>query len=115
MVRAKIHIIVTLVIVILTGVVYASLTSGIKHSVHRDVEGQLTRVQKMFSQSARLESIDFTNLASAYAREDEFHKAFGLSDLTARRQALFVAVEARNARLASQSRKADLIAVTDSD
>jgi hypothetical protein len=115
MFRAKVSLAVAVVVVALTGAVYSSLTSGLNESVRRDVEAQLGRAQKLFLQGARLESIDFTNVASAFAREDEFAKAISLPDMTARRQALFVAVEARNARLATVSRKADIIAVTDMD
>src|SRR2546427_387035 len=115
MFRAKIGLIVAGVLVVLTGAVYVNLTSGLTEATRHDVEDQLKRAQKLFAQSARLEAIDFTNLAAGFAREDEFAKAFSQADVTNRRQALFVAVEAHNARLEKLSRKADIIAVTDTD
>jgi len=115
MYRAKIGLIVAGVLAVLTVAVHWSLTSGLNESIRRDVSDELTRAQKLFSQSARLESIDFTNLAAGFARETEFVRAWAVPDITQRRQALFVAVEARNARLEKLSRKADIIAVTDTE
>jgi hypothetical protein len=114
MFRAKIGLVVAAVVLILTGGVYLSLTSRLSESARTGVESQLRGSARVFAQIARAEAYDFTNIAIRFAHDDEFLKALAMPDVTERRRQLFVAVQARNARLGAEARKADIIAVTDS-
>jgi len=114
MFRAKIGLITAAVVLALTGAVYFSLTGGLSESIRKDVETRVKASAKLAQQSAQLDSLKLTNLPATFAKEDEFQKALALADVTEKRRLLFVAVQARNARLdAVGSRRADIIAVTD--
>src|SRR5262249_45237456 len=116
MYRAKIPLIAAAVTVLLTGAVYVSLTGQLQDSVRKDMVTRLYGAAKLAQQSARLESLNFTNLPTQFAHEDEFTKGLLQSDINEKRSLLFQAVQVRNARFgATGSRKADIIAVTDAD
>ena len=99
--------------------VVAALTVGVVLAVGASVSGALTqqvrqsceRAQSAFPTLDLLRGIELTNETARMAREDEFAEALSKSSLDDVRQAAFVAVSARNARLEQQGRKADLIAV----
>jgi hypothetical protein len=116
MFRAKIPLIAAAVTVLLTGAVYISLTGQLGDSIRKDMVTRLMGAAKLAQQSARLEALNFTNLPTQFAHEDEFSKALAQADMNEKRSLLFQAVQARNARFgAAGSRKADIIAVTDAD
>ncbi|MES1205278.1 MAG: MXAN_5187 C-terminal domain-containing protein [Pseudomonadota bacterium] len=91
---------------------YALVTGPLKDAATREVEDQVARGQRLHSELARLEALDFTNLVATLSRRAGAAAIFDKSDETARRQAAFEECEAINGKLASQ-RKADIVAIVD--
>ena len=110
--RMKIGIIAAAVLLALTVCEYVFVTTPLKESATRDVEDLVARGQRLHSELARLEALDFTNLVSTLGRRAGVAAALEKSDETARRQASFEECEAINGKLATQ-RKADIVAIVD--
>lgn len=111
MFRARIPLAAAAIIAILTAVVTSTLSATVSKATSSTVENRVARAQQAFPKLDLLRGIELTNLTSKLAREDEFGEIFskGGDD---QRQAAFVAVQARNARLEQAGpRKADLVAV----
>jgi hypothetical protein len=87
-----------------------SVGSTVTSASTRQVEATVDRAQATFPKLDLLRGIEATNETAKMAREDEFGDVFSRTG-DAQRQAAFVAVEARNARLAGLGHKADLVAV----
>ena len=110
--RMKIGLVAAAVILALTVAEYAMVTGPLKDAVTRDVEDAVGRGQRLHSELARLEALDFTNLVATLSRRAGTAAVFDRPDEHGRRQAAFDECEAINSRLASQ-RKADIVAIVD--
>src|SRR5690242_5786109 len=110
MFRARIGLAAAAVVAGLTIVVVLSVASSINNTVQQQASQNTERAQSAFPAPDLLRGIELTNDTARMAREDEFADALAKGGDEAR-QAAFVAVSARNARLEQQGRKADLVAV----
>jgi hypothetical protein len=110
MYRARIGLAAAAVVAILTAVVAMSVGSTVTTASTKSVESAVERAQAAFPKLDLLRGIEQTNETAKMAREDEFGEVFTKSG-DAQRQAAFVAVQARNARLEQAGHKADLVAV----
>jgi hypothetical protein len=110
MFRARIPLVAAVIIAILTAVVASTVQSTAGKATQTTVENRIGNAQKAFPRLDLLRGIELTNETARLAREDEFGDVFAKTG-DDQRQAAFVAVQARNARLEQQGRKADLIAV----
>ena len=110
--RMKIGLVAAAVLLALTVCEYVLVTDPLKDSATRDVEDQVGRAQRLHSELARLEALDFTNLVATLGRRAGLPAVFDRADETARRQAAFEECEAINAKLAVQ-RKADIVLIAD--
>src|ERR687892_395683 len=104
MFRAKISLLVAAVLLVLGGAGFLGGTSPPPQTAKMEMQGRLERGRKLIPQVARLEAYDFAALAAGFAHEEEFLQAMAQPDVTQRRERLFVALEARNARLGKESR-----------
>jgi hypothetical protein len=111
--RMRIGLIAAGLLVALTAVFYATVTSKLTASVKRDVEERAGRAQRVHQQISRLGGVDFANLASVNARRPAVVALLGLPDETVRRQAAFDECELVNAALQKEGRKADIVAILD--
>jgi hypothetical protein len=108
--RAKIPLATAAVVAIVAAVVFSMVSSSISTATQKSVEDAVKRAQKAAPSLELLRGMEITAQTAAMAREAEFAQALAKSG-DEQRQAAFVAVQARNARLEQQGRKADLIAV----
>jgi hypothetical protein len=110
MFRARIALAAAVLVAALTAVVVSSLSSKLNEATKKQVESTVERAAAAFPKLDLLRGIELTNETSKLAREEEFGDIFSKNG-DDQRQAAFVAVQARNARLEQAGRKADLIAV----
>ena len=110
--RMKIGLVAAAVILALTVAEYTLVTAPLKETVSREVEEQVGRGQRLHSELARLEALDFTNLVATLSRRAGVAAVFDRPDERGRRQAAFDECEAINTRLSAQ-RKADIVAIVD--
>lgn len=110
--RMKIGLVAAAVLLALTVCAYVLVTGPLRDAATRDVEDQVGRAQRLHSELARLEALDFTNLVSTLSRRAGLIAVFDRSIETARRQAAFEECQAINDKLGVQ-RRADIVLVTD--
>ena len=110
--RMKIGLVAAAVLLALTVAEYAIVTAPLKEAVTRSVADDIGRGQRLHSELARLEALDFTNLVATLSRRAGVAAVFDRVDEHARRQAAFDECEAINARLSAQ-RRADIVAIVD--
>jgi len=110
MYRARIALAVAIVIAALTGVSAWTIAAKIASATQASVDAEVIHAQQAFPKLELLRGLELTNVTSAMAHEDEFSQALSKTG-DAQRNAAFVAVQARNARLEGKGRKADIIAV----
>jgi hypothetical protein len=113
--RARIGLAAAALVAALTAVVAMVVSSQLVGAATRSVESLIDRAAVTFPTLDSARGIEVTNEAARMAREDEFADVFAKATVDERRQAAFVAVQARNARLEQQGRKADLVAVLKED
>lgn len=109
--RARIPLLTALLVLVVTGVSVSMVRSKISTTVEKQQRAIVERALKAFPTLDLLRGIDLTSEANRLAHEDEFGEIFSKGTVDATRQAAFVALQARNARLETQGRKADLLAV----
>jgi hypothetical protein len=85
--RMKIGLVAAAVILALTVAEYAMVTGPLKDGVTRDVEDAVGRGQRLHSELARLEALDFTNLVATLSRRAGTAAVFDRPDEHGRRQA----------------------------
>jgi hypothetical protein len=111
MYRARIPLAAAVVIGLTTIAVVLSVRTTLGNRVETEVQKRIERAQATWPSLDVLRGIDLTNETAQLAREDEFGTLFDKKSTDEQRQAAFVAVSARNARLEAAGHKADLIAV----
>jgi hypothetical protein len=111
--RMKIGLIAAGILLTLTVVLYALMTSSLTSSATSEVEAKVGRAQRVHLQLSRLGGLDLTNLAVEKARRPGVLAALGRGDETGRRQAAYDECEAINGVLQHESRKADIVAIVD--
>ncbi len=111
MYRARIPLAAALVIGLTMLAVLLSIRTSLGNSTEEEVGKRVERAQATWPSLDLLRGIDLTNETAKLAREDEFGALFDKKSVDEQRQAAFVAVSARNARLENEGRKPDLIAV----
>jgi HAMP domain-containing protein len=126
----KVALAATVVLLITTLATYFTATEHIRNANSASTKAGLERAAAMYAYVSRAEANDFTRLAEsllARTKEKQIVEAFdpAIADdpaqpqeekdrrLRERRSRAFVAVQVRNQELKDESRKADLLAVTD--
>jgi hypothetical protein len=112
--RMKIGLIAAAVLLACTLGAYLFVTGPLKESAAREVEQEVGRAQRLHSELARLEALDFKNLVATLSRRASVAAVFDRSGETARRGAAFEECQAINGKLAVQ-RKADIVAILDAE
>jgi hypothetical protein len=110
----KIGLIAAAVLVALTGLFYATITSSLQDSVRQDVESRVSRAQRVYRDISQLDGFKLANLASARARSAQVLAVFDKGDASARQSAAYEACEMVNQQLKQDNRKADIVAILDS-
>jgi hypothetical protein len=111
MYRARIPLAAAVVIALTTIAVLLSIRATLGNGAEAEVKNRAERAQATWPSLDLLRGIDLTNETAKLAREDEFAGLFDRKSVDEQRQAAFVAVSARNARLEAEGRKPDLVAV----
>ena len=114
--RMKIGLVAAIVLLALTGGIYAVVTRELKESTVRTVEADVSRAQRMHGDIARLEAMEFANLVGGLARRPAVVAVFSKPDVNGRRQAAFEQAEQLNGFLQTGgARKADIVAIIDAE
>ena len=111
MYRARIPLAAAALIAVITVFVFVSVRSTLAGSGDTEVQKRVERAQATWPSLDLLRGIDLTNVTAKLAREDEFGTVFQKAAGDEQRQAAFVAVSARSARLENEGHKPDLVAV----
>jgi len=110
--RIKVGLVAAVVLLVATVSVYMAVTESLREAGEKEVAAEVSRAARLHAQMARLEAVDFTNVASHLSRRAGLSGVFDKAPETAQREAAFAECEAINAWLQSQSaRKADIVAV----
>ena len=78
--RMKIGLVAAIVLLALTGGIYAVVTRELKESTVRSVEADVSRAQRMHGDIARLEALEFANLVAGLARRPAVVAVFSKAD-----------------------------------
>jgi HAMP domain-containing protein len=130
MFRLKVALAASVVLLVLTLATYFTAAGRIRHATEQSTRAGLERAAAMYSYVSRAEAYDFTRLAETLlyrTSQSQILDAFdpAIADdptqpqaerdqrLRERSKRAFVAVQVRNQELKDESRKADLMAVTD--
>src|SRR5213078_1180369 len=92
--RVRIGLAAAVVILALTVAEYTVITGPLKEAVNRSAEDEVGRGQRLHSELARLEALDFTNLVATLSRRAGIAAVFDRPDEHGRRQAAFDECEA---------------------
>jgi hypothetical protein len=114
MYRIRIGLIAAALILVATGFFYISVTSDLRASATQDVEAKVSRAQWVYQRISRLVSLDLANLAAERGRAPGVIAAYEKTEETALRQAAFEQCESLNATLEKEHRRADILALLDS-
>lgn len=109
--RARIPLLTALVVLVVTAVAVSMVRGKISAAVETQIRANVARAQAAFPSLDLLRGIDLVNETNGLAHEPEFGDVFTKGATDAIRQAAFVALQARQARLETKERKADLMAV----
>jgi hypothetical protein len=113
--RMKIGLVAAIVLLAFTAGVYTAVTRDLKDAAVREIEGDVSRAQRMHQSIARLEALDFANLVAGLSHRAAVVGVFDRPDETSRRQAAFEQCENLNTFLQKGgSRRADIVAILDS-
>jgi hypothetical protein len=93
--------------------IYATVKGDLDRTATAAVEQRVQRAEQLFQQLARLEAFDAANFASERAHRPSIAAIPSIGDETERRKAAFTEVEAINATLEKDARRADIVAVLD--
>jgi hypothetical protein len=115
MYRARIPLAAAVVIALTTIAVLLSIRFTLASGAEAETQKRVERAQATWPSLDLLRGIDLTNETAKLAREDEFGSLFEKKNVDEQRQAAFVAVSARNARLEEEGHKPDLVAVLGSN
>jgi hypothetical protein len=113
--RMRIGLVAAIILLALTGGLYAVVTKELKDTVVQEVETEVVRGQRMHQSIARLEALDFANLVAGLSHRAAIVGVFDKGDETGRRQAAYEQCEDVNSFLQKGgSRKADFVIIVDS-
>jgi hypothetical protein len=113
--RMKIGLAAAGVLLLVTLGVYASVATVLKDNAVSDVERNLVRAEKAFSEIGRLRAADAAMQAFVRAKRPSVVGVFAKLDETARREAAFAECEAQNAGLQKEGRQAAIVAILGAD
>jgi hypothetical protein len=113
--RMKIGLAAAAVLLLVTLGVYASFANLLSANATAEVEQNLVRAEKAFSEIGRLRAADAAMQAFVRAKRPSVVAIFHKSDETARREAAFAECEAQNAGLQKEGRQAAIVAVLGAD
>jgi hypothetical protein len=111
----KIGLAAAAVLLLVTLGVYASFANVLSANANGEVEQNLLRAEKAFSEIGRLRAADAAMQAFVRAKRPSVVAIFDKSDETARREAAFAECEALNAGLQKEGRQAAIVAVLGAD
>jgi len=114
--RIKVGLVAAVVLLVATVSIFLSVTESLRDAEEKEVAAEVSRAARLHSQMARLEAVDFTNLAARLSKRAGLGGVFDKSGEAAQREAAFSECESINALLQGQlSRKADIVAVIGGD
>jgi hypothetical protein len=87
--RMKIGLVAAIVLLALTAGIYAVVTRELRETVARDVDTAVSRAQRMHSDVARLEAMEFANLVSGLSRKPAVVGVYDKGNEIGRREAAF--------------------------
>jgi hypothetical protein len=110
MFQSRIAIVAGAVIALMAAVAFGRINSTLDRAARQQAHDVVTRAQLAFPKLDLLRGIELMNSTVSLASDEEFGHALTPGKTKDQmRQAAFVAIEARNARLETKGRKADLI------
>jgi hypothetical protein len=113
--RMKIGLAAAGVLLLVTLGVYASVATVMKDTAVNEVERNLMRAERAFSEIGRLRAADAAMQAFVRAKRPSVVGVFARLDETARREAAFAECEAQNAGLQKEGRQAAIVAIIGAD
>lgn len=109
MYRIRVPLVASLVLAILTALLASNFFRSGQKVLNDAADHEVEHAQKGLPILDLLRGVELTNLTVALAREDEMGDALSKPTIDLKRQAGFAAVQARNARLESEGKRADLM------
>ncbi|HEY0708652.1 MAG TPA: cache domain-containing protein [Polyangia bacterium] len=94
---------------------YGAISRGLTANAIAEVEANLIRAEKAFSEIGRLRAADAAMQAFVRAKRPSVVAVFGKTDETARREAAYAECQALNAGLAKEGRQASIVAIIGAD
>ncbi len=113
--RMKIGLAAAAVVLLVTLGTYFLVSNALKANAIADVEQNLVRAERAFSEIGRLRAADAAMQAYVRAKRPSIIGVFDKSDETARREAAFAECEAQNAGLQKEGRHAAIVAILGAD
>ena len=113
--RMKIGLAAAAVLLLVTLGLYASFHNDLTSNAIAEVEANLVRAERAFSEIGRLRAADAAMQAFVRAKRPSVVAVFGKTDETARREAAFAECQAQNAGLTKEGRQASIVAIIGAD
>jgi len=113
--RMKIGLIAAVALAGLTAIFHVSITATLKESIRQNVESRVARAQRIYRDISQLSGLKLANLASERARSPDVLAVFDKADAAARQSAAYEVCEKLNQQLKQDGRKADIVAILDTN
>jgi len=113
--RMKIGLIAAVALAGLTAIFHVSITATLKDSIRQNVESRVARAQRIYRDISQLSGLKLANLASERARSPGVLAVFDKADPAARQSAAYEVCEKLNQQLKQDGRKADIVAILDTN
>ncbi len=113
--RMKIGLAAAVIMLLVTVGVHTSITQRARTGAVEQVERDVARAERAFSEIGRLRAADAAMQVFERAKRPSVVAVFDRTDETARREAAFAECEALNAGLAKENRKAAIVAILGAD
>ena len=114
MYRIRVGLIAAALILVATGFFHYSVTTDLKAAAMQEVDEKVSRAQWVYQRISRLVSFEMANLAAEKGRMPGVVAVYDKTEETALRQAAFEQCEVLNAALEKERRRADILALLDS-
>jgi hypothetical protein len=115
MYRIRIGLIAAALILVATVSLFFWVSSDMKAAATRDANDKVLRAEKVYKDISQLRSLDLANFAAERGRKPEVVAVFDKTEETALRQAAFDECEKLNGALEREGRKADILAILNSN
>ena len=115
MYRIRIGLIAAALILVATAFLFLWVTSDMKAAATKDANDKVLRAEKVYKDISQLRSLDLANFAAERGRKPSVVAVFDKTEDTALRQAAFDECEKLNGDLEREGRKADILAILNSN